>query len=628
MLALITRLAPLIRALIIAISQGALLIFAEKYILPILDSAIKEIAQLLGCTESEAEDIVANQFIQGAETIGILLFGIKSKIPVKIAERLGFTSKGYALRKLSPTLEAKIPKLATAGIVTSVATAVEIEKIAEVVAINRGVNLSTVKTVYAGIMSFVGVSALVMMTIGNFIDFANWQGAYQKTFEKLFASLGFPPDSPMPKSKAVSADTWSKIYTIVEEMNPESISFPWTGETKVYSRTNLADAVDHFATNLALNSIDTTYKHVWGLLLPCIKLKGGAPASASVGALGLAGVNVPQIQVFSGVLSQGFLGKGVEFQSRPNDLIENATELIQSATNNLAPFLASVPGMITYQIKVVPSITTKDGFTQRGSAVQVLSGYSSNGTPKYKTIINKFATVDLYILTDKGQRVKFKTIILGPVDSVKFSVSTQVLTQVDSALKTLVSTSNIIDIKGLETIAPITITTPKITTPAPALPAPVVATDTMQNYVIGRYGDAEIWTTTTLNSIKALPKEQQGQFREITQQEYNQIKNPAPVVQPSAPVPSPYTSTPAPVVQNFTPAPVVQNFTPAPAPAPVVKPGANAQTLAEWYSANGQSLPSVSARSSLYQQYNLGPASYYAGTAEQNTKLLSKLKGF
>lgn len=50
-----------------------------------------------------------------------------------------------------------------------------------------------------------------------------------------------------------------------------------------------------------------------------------------------------------------------------------------------------------------------------------------------------------------------------------------------------------------------------------------------------------------------------------------------------------------------------------------------ATTLYDFYKRKGQSLPSVSERSKLYESYGLGSSGAYAGTAEQNTALLGKL---
>lgn len=52
-----------------------------------------------------------------------------------------------------------------------------------------------------------------------------------------------------------------------------------------------------------------------------------------------------------------------------------------------------------------------------------------------------------------------------------------------------------------------------------------------------------------------------------------------------------------------------------------------ASTLAEYYSGIGQSLPSVSERSKVYESKGLGSAAEYKGTAEQNTRLLGVLSG-
>lgn len=49
-------------------------------------------------------------------------------------------------------------------------------------------------------------------------------------------------------------------------------------------------------------------------------------------------------------------------------------------------------------------------------------------------------------------------------------------------------------------------------------------------------------------------------------------------------------------------------------------------TLYDYYTAQGQSLPSLSTRSQLYQSAGLGSASNYTGTAAQNTQLLNSLQ--
>lgn len=52
----------------------------------------------------------------------------------------------------------------------------------------------------------------------------------------------------------------------------------------------------------------------------------------------------------------------------------------------------------------------------------------------------------------------------------------------------------------------------------------------------------------------------------------------------------------------------------------------SAHTLREWCEAHGEPVPAIEARAALYATLNLGPASTYSGTAEQNNRLLVALK--
>src|SRR3990167_5471597 len=75
---------------------------ASRFILPLVNKAIMEVIQIFGVPEQEALDIVANSWLQMAEQIGIGALAIKSKTPVAVAERLGFTSKGFGKRPIKP----------------------------------------------------------------------------------------------------------------------------------------------------------------------------------------------------------------------------------------------------------------------------------------------------------------------------------------------------------------------------------------------------------------------------------------------------------------------------------------------------------------------------------------------
>lgn len=90
-------------------------------------------------------------------------------------------------------------------------------------------------------------------------------------------------------------------------------------------------------------------------------------------------------------------------------------------------------------------------------------------------------------------------------------------------------------------------------------------------------------------------------------------------------------NTTTPPAQTSTPAsgtvPPVSNSASSPnAETPAIVAGAGANTLFEWYQAQGQTLPSVTARATIYEGLGLGPAGTYVGTTEQNNALLSALK--
>ena len=51
-----------------------------------------------------------------------------------------------------------------------------------------------------------------------------------------------------------------------------------------------------------------------------------------------------------------------------------------------------------------------------------------------------------------------------------------------------------------------------------------------------------------------------------------------------------------------------------------------AGNIAEFFDVNKTQYPSVAERSKLYEEFGLGPATWYTGTAEQNFKLLTEFK--
>lgn len=550
--------AALIRVLIQATVQTGIFLALDAILAPLIDKAKAAVKSTFNLNDDDATDVIANHVIDAFAMIGIIGVGIKTKLPTIVAEKLGFTSKGYVKRTLSP----KVPVAATAAKVTEVTTAAATKVLTQVEAqtvVDAAIKSKIgFKEGYDMLIKHVGLLFLGFMVVGNWLDFGNWQnGAYQKSMQKFISWITFGklvPDADYRKSLTISDAIFSKIFNTLKIGGAQGIQDPYKGVDVPFTRENLLDLTDKVGASLLLTDGTASAKKVLTAVLPMIifdtsvdldKILADAEATTPTTANTVS--VAPITKVFTGIVSQGVVGQGLVFTPRPDDLIESAEELRQAAANNLAPFLSTLLGKIVYEVKVVSSIITKEGFRQNGTSQRIVSGTNSDGTPKYKTVTNKFATLVVYALTDKGSRAKLTTIVLGPTNSAKLTVAQTDLRTLETELPSLVTTNSINDIKGIETASPVTVTTP-----------------------------------------------------------------------PSAGG----TSVPVPnTVASGQPAPVSNTTTPSTAVL-----GAGATTLAEWYQAQGQTLPSVAERSVIYGAFALGPASYYTGTAEQNTRLLNSLK--
>jgi hypothetical protein len=404
--------------------------------------------------------------------------------------------------------------------------------------------------------------------------------------------------SPGPFTSAQFKDYASAIETIPITQ----IKDPQQNVTVPYSRTNLAKLITYIYGQQILAGSKATFSTIKAVLAPYLLGVGGAGAVSTANAKsdsvsGYAGyqssTTTKNIKVFTGIVSEGVVSSDLTFTPRPSNLIESTDDIKTAAANNLAPFLQALPGKVIYEVRVVSSITTKDGFKQTGTTQRVQIGTYKNGLPKYKTVTNKFATLDLYIMTDKGTRTKITTIVLGPIDSAKVNATGSDIQMLQTQLPSLVTTTSIKDIQNITNI-PVgqgtntSQTTPQATPTATVAPTPVTTAPATAAPVV----TAPAASPTTIN---AAFNPNNGQPLYVGQTVTFNGQS--------------YTGT-----------------TPAAPAAPAEKPGANATTLTEWYSAHGRTLPSVQERSVFWEGYGLGPASYYTGTAEQNTIFLAKLK--
>jgi len=616
-----------IRYVIMAAVQLGIWWALENFGIPLLNKAVEAIMQQFGVSEETAKDIMANKIVVAFESVGIFAVTLRTKLPIKVAEYLGFTSKGYGLRKITTVAgvkaEAEVAKIVvqkTGGAVISAAeavTAVEAAKISKL----------GFKPAYDIILKLVGVTFMGFMVVGNWIDFGNWNnGAYQKSMQKFISWITFGalvPDVDYRKSLTVSDAIFTKIFNTFKLGGAVGIQDPFKGVEVPFTRDNLLDLTDKVGSTLLLTDGTASAKKVLGAVLPMIIFIEGADidkvladAEATPAKTNTTVSVAPITKVFTGIVSQGVVGEGLVFTARPDDMIESAEELRSAAANNLAPFLNTLLGKIVYEVKVVSSVISKDGFKQTGTTQRIQTGTYKNGTPKYKSVTNKFATLVVYALTDKGSRAKLTTIVLGPTDSAKLTIGQNDLQALQNALPALVTTTDIKDITGISTTAPVAVSNPQQATPTP------VSTPASAPVASGSY-----YITFTFNGVTY----QRGGF-ETYDLARGQTSDIYAKYNPAVSIVIPWK------VQQGNPN-IQQDpkwgVASAPATVPVVTPassssakaGANASTLYEWYQAQGQALPSVAARAQIYAGFGLGQASYYTGTSEQNTKLLAALKG-
>lgn len=640
--------AQLLRFAIIALVQSGIIIGVEAILNPLIEKAKEGIQSTFNLGPDDAMTYVANFILDTLELAGLTVVALKSRLPLKVADKLGFTARGFT----RGALPAKVSTGASApGAIAKAAVSagpVTLDTISSGIAATKNIGFSKVQSTLVTIAAVVGGTTFTMSTIGNWIDFGNWNsGAYQGTFQKIFAVFGLQPDVQVPKSTTVSDDVWNRVYNTYKELGAYAITDPYKLQSVVFSKQALIDLVDKVGAQLNAETGSAPAKSVLGLThaLVLIAANGGTGGSTGPATSSSTGTTKPATggttssvaKVLTGIVSQGVLQQGLTFTARPDDLIESAQELQDAASNNLAAWLAALPSKIVYEVKIVSTVTTKDGFTQHGATQQIANGTFANGTVKYKTVTNKFAVIIIYAITDKGTRTKLTQITLGPTNSAKLTLTAGQLDSLAAALPSIATTTDLSGVSNVSTPTPAAPATATASN-APSLPSGVYSATKQADGTITI--DAE--TKFGRSSISINPSDTNGTAGVEKSLGLSSSFFPAIIAYLNA----------APTTQNTTglyqleksdapggteliyyppgmsPDPSLRApGAPAPSPTqPASKPGANATSLAAWYAAQGLPLAPVSERALIYQGFGLGQSSFYTGTAEQNAKLLAALQ--
>lgn len=660
--------ATAIRATLQALLSLGIFKIAEEVILPWINSTIAKIAAHFGVPDEEATDMMANEWLLFAESVGVGALALKAKIPTKISERLGFTSKGFSMRKLKGAKAMSVAPGAAKAVSSAAANAAIAEKIIPFLATKAKVSVGVVSAVFKAIGAFVGLTSLASLAITQWIDFGNWNsGAYQGTFNKIFSIFGLKPDANWANPKVVSKEIFDKIYETYRLEGAVAIIDPYKGQTVTFTQANMVDLIDRVAAELMLKEGSASAKKVIGATQLMIRFTAEAKkkANSEAGSFAgdftlsdslLSGDRAPssslQIKVFSGLIQNGRLGEKIEFSPRPDDIIESVEELRIAAQNNLVPFLSTIYGRMNYEVKVVASVLDKDGVRRAGGYQTIVTGYKKDGTQKTRTIINKWAVVRIYVTTKRGARTLLDEIILGPIDSVKFQVGQKEIEQVNISMQQSVSTSNVQEINTIATNQPISVTplapaqqpttsNQPITSDASEAPGAPAGSDDRARFIhrlrTGRLEDyiaekalqdafmqANFGTNPPQGGWPLTLRYWQTGYRDFQEDRafaFKELDNKPDFLN------NMFSRFGEAVLRG---APPVQTAGSAAAGAPLtaraLPPQCSATNLSEWYSLAGQKLPSIAERGAMFETQGLGSKQLYVGTSEQNSRLLAALK--
>lgn len=553
-------LAPIARTVIMALTTGAAITAVQEVVDGTFGKLVDAIRDEHGLTTDEAQDIFSNILIDlaiNSVTIGGVL---RTKLAVRTAERLGFTSKGFSKRALSPKAAEAVKKMD--GPWEKFKSTSLLKKILTVAAIPG---------------SFVWLAK----ALADIVE----PGIYQtKQTNALYRKLGIPfqyPETATGLSPGNMDSTRFNDYArSLEVAGIKGINNPVAQQTQFYSREALADVIDYvYGQEILKGTKLNDYRSLIPLIAPYLIGATSTPSpSFTPPKPSTSNISTPTTKVFTGVVSQGTVGAGLIFTPRPDDIIESLGELQEAINNNVAPYLAALLSKVTYEVRVVSSVIV-NGIKQIGQAHQIVSGHYANGSPKYKTVVNKFAVVDLYLVKDSDSRTKLTSIVLGPTDAIRFQPGKETLLGLSQVVSKNLITTNTNDIDIIVSDTP---TTPKTPEEAAAAAPPTPDPDQDES-------------EEERQRLIKLRDDLQKQVDELVKQQSSNSSS-SKSEPKSEPEPSKSSSS------------------------------KKASTLSEYYAQKGKSLPSLSVRAELYESYKLGKASMYTGTAEQNTKLLKALQ--
>lgn len=596
--------ALIVRNIIQLLITAAVYKTAEAFISAALSSLPRTLSRHLGISEQESKDFMHDFMIDQALAFGLTIVAMRTKMPTIVAERLGFTSRGFNKFGFSKTAR----------------TAIE-GKIGGRIPIDLAKGTSYWKM----LGKFMGaVTAIFMLTQSIevfayrpqfFVNILNLFG-----LGKVSSRLLVPAPKPLFHDTEIQKITDGFISQYGPGFNDEELQVTWRVDTD-FTKLMLEAATDAVFAEQKLPTQANVIKALREVVLPPKLRSSNFLASTEKTASRTAAV--PSWKVFTGVVSQGILGSTEAFTPREDDLITSTEDLRIAAQNNLAAFQLALPGRIVYEIKVINSVTGADGLTRHGSTQRVVSGHKADGTPRFKLVRNKFAVADVYILTQRGGRSKVQQIVFGPTDAATFNPDVTALADLGTAMRSELITRNI----------------EEVVTVSAAPPAPAVS-DIKERFERGGMREVGL---EKMDEIEARAADPGATIPTITapfgKSDGWNLGDPAlnRIIEQKVAVlqelrangielsfPNAARRLNAPGLAS--PAETITAGGPQEVTSQMRENALAAHNLSEWYGALGQQLPKIEERAKVYESHGLGPAGWYTGTAEQNLKLLTEFK--
>ena len=297
------------------------------------------------------------------------------------------------------------------------------------------------------------------MVIANWIDFGNWNsGAYQKTMQNLLAKVTFGllvPDQDYRKSKTVSPEIFDKVYNTYKIEGAVAINDPFKKQSVIFTRDAFIDLLDIVGAEMLRATGEASTKNVilaTQLMITFVIKEDEVVKSAGALAPAVAGATTGAATaptLFVGLIDRGQLSPVKSFTPQLREQIDTAEELTEAVQQNVAGFLAALPGMIKIEVMLKDKVQTPDGQTLIGTLGKVQTSISPKGKLRYRRFRNSFVVAEISVLKNTGGKTSIGEIVVGALDESALDPAPEQLVALGNALSRKAISTNVLEFTSI-----------------------------------------------------------------------------------------------------------------------------------------------------------------------------------